>query len=75
MMTSETLMTMDKVSELVDEYEELVAAYLSAPPSKVEAREDAIEAFEAAHPDVIDASYQRGVKAIGHKPGSTFPKA
>jgi hypothetical protein len=53
---------------IIDEYADLMATYIVQP---TEAREDAIEAFEASHPDVVDAYYQREVAKAGatHKHG------
>lgn len=44
------------MSNTVTEYMDLVAAALASP---TDAHIDAVEAFEAAHPEVIDAAYQQ----------------
>ncbi len=46
----------------INKFRDLIAAYLASP---TEANVDAVEAFEAANPNVADAFYQREVAKGG----------
>ena len=44
---------------IINKYETLIASAIANP---IDINIDAVDNFEEAHPDVVDASYQRGVK-------------
>lgn len=54
---------------IINGFRDLIAAYLA---NSTDANVDAVEAYEAAHPDVADAYYQREVAKGGANAYHTF---